>query len=47
MDKNLTYEYLHGTDIYLYQRRDMFRMNTDTALLAEFMKINKIGRAHV
>ena len=41
MDKNLTYEYLHGTDIYLYQRRDMFRMNTDTALLAEFMKINK------
>ena len=41
MDKNLTYEYLHGTNIYLYQRRDMFRMNTDTALLAEFMKINK------
>lgn len=38
---DLTYDYVHGTDIYLYQRRDMFRMNTDTALLAHFMKIKK------
>lgn len=30
--------YLHNTDIYLNQRRDMFRINTDTALLGEFLK---------
>lgn len=41
MKENYTYDYLHGTDIYLYQRKDMFRINTDTALLAEFMQIRK------
>lgn len=41
---DISYDYLHGTDIYLYQRKDMFRMNTDTALLAEFMNIKKGDR---
>ncbi|MEG1731936.1 MAG: methyltransferase domain-containing protein [Longicatena sp.] len=39
MIENLTYEYVHGTKVYLYQRKDMFRMNSDTALLANFMKV--------
>lgn len=39
-----SYDYLHGTDIYLFQRKDMFRINTDTALLAEFMVIKKDER---
>lgn len=38
---NHTYDYIHGTDVYLYQRKDMFRTNTDTALLAHFMKIRE------
>lgn len=38
---NKTLDYLPGTDIYLYQRKDMFRMNTDTALLGNFMKVKK------
>lgn len=33
--------YLPNHDIYLKQRRDMFRFNTDTALLGEFMKCRK------
>ena len=37
----LTYDYLPGTAIYLHQRKDMFRMNTDTALLGHFMKIKE------
>ena len=41
MKDNFTYDYLHGTDIYLHQRKDMFRINTDTALLAQFMEIHK------
>ena len=42
MDKNkLTYDYIAGTDIYLWQRKDMFRINTDTAQLARFMKVKK------
>ena len=36
-----TLDYLHGTDIYLYQETDMFRINSDTALLAAFMKVKK------
>lgn len=36
-----TYDYIHGTDIYLYQHKKMFRINTDTALLADFMQIRK------
>lgn len=39
VNNNYTYDYLHGTDIYLYQRKDMFRINTDTALLANFMQV--------
>lgn len=41
MDKKLSFDYLPGTDIYLYQHRDMFRMNTDTALLGHFMRIKE------
>lgn len=29
--KELTYDYIAGTDIHLWQRKDMFRINTDTA----------------
>ncbi|MGN1344699.1 MAG: tRNA1(Val) (adenine(37)-N6)-methyltransferase [Traorella sp.] len=36
-----TYDYLPNTNIYLYQRKDMFRMNTDTALLGQFMVIKE------
>ena len=36
-----TYDYLPDTQIYLYQRKDMFRMNTDTALLGHFMKVKQ------
>lgn len=38
---NKTWDYLPNTDIHLYQRKDMFRMNTDTALLGNFMKVKK------
>ncbi|MDD6468188.1 MAG: methyltransferase domain-containing protein [Erysipelotrichaceae bacterium] len=38
---NEMYNYLHGTNIYLYQRKDMFRVNTDTSLLGHFMKIRQ------
>ncbi|MFR9256712.1 MAG: tRNA1(Val) (adenine(37)-N6)-methyltransferase [Merdibacter sp.] len=34
-----TYDYIAGTDIHLWQRSDMFRINTDTAQLAHFMKV--------
>ena len=37
----LTHDYLPGTQIYLHQRKDMFRMNTDTALLGRFMKVKE------
>ena len=37
----MTYDYLPGTQIYLHQRKDMFRMNTDTALLGNFMKVKE------
>lgn len=36
-----TLDFLPGTDIYLYQRKDMFRMNTDTSLLGHFMKVKE------
>mgnify|MGYP001036495779 CR=1 FL=1 len=39
MKNNQMYNYLHGTNIYLYQRADMFRINTDTFLLGKFYKI--------
>lgn len=34
-----TYDYLNGTNIYLYQRKDMFRINTDTSLLGKFYSV--------
>lgn len=36
-----TYDYIHDTNIYLHQRSDMFRINTDTSLLANFMRVNE------
>lgn len=39
--EDFTYDYLPGTDIYLYQHKQMFRNNTDTALLGQFIKIRK------
>lgn len=39
MKNELMFNYLHGTDIWLYQRKDMFRVNTDTSLLGNFMKV--------
>lgn len=41
MKSEYTYDYIHGTDVYVYQHRKMFRINTDTALLAEFMVIKE------
>lgn len=41
MKKEYTYDYVNGTDVYLYQKKGMFRINTDTALLAHFMRIEK------
>jgi len=34
-------DYLSGTDIYLWQRKDMFRCNTDTALLGHFLHVKR------
>jgi len=34
------YNYLHGSEIYMYQRKDMFRNNTDTYYLWKFSKVN-------
>lgn len=42
--QDLTYDYIPGTDIYLYQRKDMFRINTDTAQLARFMRVRSGDR---
>ncbi len=39
MEKDYTLDYIANTDTYVYQRKDMFRINTDTSLLALFMKI--------
>ncbi len=36
-----TLDYLPGTNIYLYQDKNMFRINSDTRCLGEFIKINK------
>lgn len=41
MKDTKTLDYLPGTTIYLYQRKDMFRMNTDTALLGNFLHIHE------
>lgn len=37
--QNNKMDYLSGTNIYLRQRKDMFRCNTDTALLGHFLKV--------
>lgn len=37
----LSYEYLHTTNMYLYQSKTMFRNNSDTTQLSQFMKMNK------
>lgn len=34
---NCTLDYLPNTNIFLYQRLDMFRVNTDTGLLGEYL----------
>jgi tRNA1(Val) A37 N6-methylase TrmN6 len=39
MKNKKMYNYLHGTNIYLYQRSDMFRINTDTYLLGKFYSL--------
>ncbi len=36
-----TYDYLPGTNIYLYQHPEMFHVNTDTALLGQFMNVRR------
>ena len=41
MKNDLMFNYLHGTDIWLYQRKDMFRVNTDTSLLGHFMQVHE------
>ena len=41
MNDHYTYDYIHGTTTYVYQRKDMFRINTDTSLLAAFMQIKQ------
>ncbi|MEG0315185.1 MAG: methyltransferase [Erysipelotrichaceae bacterium] len=35
-----TLDYLPNTNINLYQRSDMFKINTDTGLLGSFIKVN-------
>ena len=37
-------DYLHGTNIEIIQRKDMFRMNTDSRLLGEYLKVNSEQR---
>ena len=36
-----TLDYLPNTDIYLYQDKNMFRINSDTRYLGEFLCVNK------
>ena len=36
-----TLDYLPNTDIYLYQDKDMFRINSDTRYLGEFIQIKE------
>lgn len=36
-----TLDYLPNTSIYLYQHREMFRINSDTRYLGEFLSINR------
>lgn len=41
MKKDYTLDYIANTDTYVYQRKDMFRINSDTSLLAQFMHIKE------
>lgn len=41
IEKEYTYDYVHGTNVYIYQAKKMFRMNTDTSLLTHFMVIKE------
>lgn len=43
-EKELTLDYIHGTQTYVYQRKDMFRVNSDTAQLARFMRVEEGDR---
>jgi len=44
-DKQLSKDYLPGhKDIVLFQHRRMFRVNTDTSLLGNYIKVNKGDR---
>lgn len=40
-EQGYSYDYIHGTTIYIYQKKDMFRINTDTSLLAHFMRVEE------
>jgi len=39
--ENTTLDYLCDRDVFLFQRKDMFRFNTDTKLLGEYIKVLK------
>ena len=41
MEKQYTQDYIANTDTFVYQREDMFRINTDTSLLALFMQVKE------
>ncbi len=41
MPNKIKRDYLAGTEIYLRQRKDMFRCNTDTALLGQFLRVKE------
>lgn len=41
MEEDFTLDYLPNTKIHIYQHKHMFRMNTDTALLGNFMHIQE------
>ena len=40
-EADLSFDYLAGSSLYLFQKRGMFRNNTDTAMLGQFMEIRK------
>lgn len=40
-EEQLTFDYLPGTQLYLFQKKQMFRNNTDTAMLGHFLEIKE------
>lgn len=40
-EADLSFDYLAGSSLYLFQKHGMFRNNTDTAMLGQFMEIRK------